>query len=344
MDSGPHEPAADRSRRPTQVDVAVAAGVSRALVSLVMRDAPSVAPGTRDRVLAAARTLGYRPNALARSLAQGQSRTVGTLIYDVTNPHLGAVYAAFARAADAHGIQLLVANGLRSAAREPDLVDTLLEHQIAGLALLSPTMHEDRIAEIAAATPVVVIGREASVSGIDVVTLDEDLAAQAILGHLTMLGHARIAHITGGRDNRPGLDRAAAYRRAMRRLGLTPIVVPGAFTPDGGAAGARALCALPELPTAVIAGNDLTAVGAMGQFASLGLRVPEDVSVVGYDDSQIARLDLIGLTTIRQPVDWFGELGATMILERMAGRRFGSRIERGEPTLVLRHTTAAPAR
>lgn len=344
MDPGPLVVPARRPRRPTQVDVAAAAGVSRALVSLVMRDAPSVAPATRERVLETARALGYRPNALARSLAQGQSRTVGTLIYDVTNPHLGAVYAAFARAAETHGIQLLVANGLRSAAREPDLVNTLLEHQIGGLALLSPTMREDRIADIASATPVVVIGREANVSSIDVVTLDEDLAAQAILAHLSQLGHSRIAHITGGRDNRPGLDRAAAYRRAMRRLGLPPIVAPGAFTTEGGVAGARALCGLPELPTAIIAGNDLTAVGAIGHLASLGLRVPEDVSVVGYDDSQIARLDLIGLTTIRQPVDWFGDLAATMILERMAGRRFGSRIERGEPTLVLRRTTAAPAR
>jgi DNA-binding LacI/PurR family transcriptional regulator len=326
--------------RPTQLDVARRAGVSRALVSLVMRGSTHVAPDSRARVLAAAEELGYRPNAYARTLAGRQNRTIGVLINDVSNPYFGGMYASLAGEAERAGLDLLVAPGWREAAREGALLDTLLEHQVAGLLLLSPTMRESRLQAYCTASPTVVIGREISFSGVDVVTIDETLSARLVVDHLVALGHERIAHISGGSDNRPALDRAAAYRLAMRERGFAPFVIPGYFAPEGGREGAQALLERDELPTAIFAANDLVAVGAIGHLRSVGVRVPQDISVVGYDDSQIASLDIVGLTSVRQPLERFGELAIELLLERMAGRRQGSRIERIPPELVVRATTA----
>jgi DNA-binding LacI/PurR family transcriptional regulator len=324
--------------RPTQEDVARRANVSRALVSLVLRNAPNVSDRSRRKVLKAAEDLGYRPNAFARSLASKQVSTIGVLINDVTNTYFAGVYASFATAAEAAGYDLLLAPGLRSAAKEVSLVDTLLEHRVAGLALVSPMMATADLRRITEAWPSVVIGSDASVGNVDVVTSDEHQAAAAVIGRLRELGHRDIVHITGGRV-RAARDRATAYRRVMKEAGLTPVEVRGTFTDQGGREAARAILELPRHPTAVVAANDLIAVGAMGVFRSSGLRVPEDISVVGYDDSQIASLELVQLTSVRQPVEKFGAEAVAMLTERIAGRRSGSVVQRLATTLVERATT-----
>lgn len=131
----------------------------------------------------------------------------------------------------------------------------------------------------------------------------------------------------------------------MRELGLSPELVPGVFAPSGGRDGVRALLDRGDLPSAIFAANDLVAVGAIGALRSVGLRVPDDISVVGYDDSQLASLDLVNLTSVQQPLARFGQLAVELLLERMAGRRQGSRTERIPPTLVVRSTTGpAPVR
>ncbi len=325
--------------RPTQEDVARRARVSRALVSLVLRDAPNVSDRSRRKVLKAADELGYRPNAFARSLASKRVRTIGVLINDVTNPHFGAVYASFATAAEHVGYDLLVAPSLRSATKETSLVNTLLEHQVAGLALLSPLMPAKELARIGTAWPCVVIGDGVSIAGIDVVTTDEHQAARLALEHLVALGHRDIVHITGG-GTRAGRDRARAYRQTMAELGLQPREVPGAFTDQGGQQAARAILEMSPRPTALVAANDLIAVGAMGVLRSAGVKVPQEMSVIGFDDSQVARLELIGLTSIRQPIDRFGDAAVAMLVERIEGRTTGTIVQRLDPELVVRRTTA----
>lgn len=329
--------------RPTQEDVARRANVSRALVSLALRDAPNVSERSKRKVLRAAEELGYRPNAFARSLASKHVRTIGVLINDVTNPYFGGVYASFAAAAERAGFDLLVAPGIRSPAKEVSLVNTLLEHRVAGLALLSPLMSIKELRGITAASPCVVVGSEVSIAGVDVVTTDERQAATAAIQHLTRLGHRDIAHITGG-SNRAARDRATAYRQTMKDFGLEPREIPGTFTDRGGQQGARALLELSSRPTAVIAANDLIAVGAMGVLRSAGLSVPEDVSVVGYDDSQIARLELIELTSVRQSVELFGTTAVEMLTDRIAGRQSGTVVRRIASELVERRTTARAPR
>jgi DNA-binding LacI/PurR family transcriptional regulator len=325
---------------PTQEDVAKKARVSRALVSLVMRDSPNVSEQRRRRVLRAAEELGYRPNAYARSLASKRLHTIGVLINDVTNPYFGGVYSSLATAAERAGFDLLVAPGTRSAEKESALVRTLLEHRVAGLALMSPMMPTKELRSLTTSWPTVLIGRDASIAGVDVVTTDEHQAARLALGHLTALGHREIVHITGG-ANRSAKDRARAYRDVMRELGLQPREVAGAFSHEAGQDGAREILAMSPVPTAVVAANDLVAVGAMGVFESCGLHVPDDVSVVGYDDSQIARLDLVQLTSICQGVDHFGSAAIQLLVNRINDQDTPRVVERIETTLVERRTTCS---
>jgi DNA-binding LacI/PurR family transcriptional regulator len=326
---------------PTQEDVAKKARVSRALVSLVMRGSPNVSEQRRRRVLRAAEELGYRPNAYARSLASKRLHTIGVLINDLTNPYFGGVYSSLAAAAEQAGFDLLVAPGTRSAEKESALVRTLLEHRVAGLALLSPMMPTKELRSLTTSWPTVLIGRDTSIAGVDVVTTDEHQAARLVLDHLTGLGHRDIVHITGG-PNRSAKDRAKGYREVMRELGLEPRELSGAFSHEAGQKAARELLTSSPVPTAVVAANDLVAVGAMGVFESHGLRVPDDVSVVGYDDSQIARLDLVGLTSVCQGVDRFGTAAIELLVGRIADPDTPRVVERIETSLVVRRTTCPP--
>jgi DNA-binding LacI/PurR family transcriptional regulator len=306
-----------------------------------MRNAPNVSHESRRRVLEAARELGYRPNAFARSLASKQTRTIGVLITDTTNPYFGSVYASIAAAADRAGYDLLVAPGTRSAAKETHLINTLLEHRVAGLVLLTPLMPTRQLGQACTGWPTVVIGREVSLPGVDVVTTDEVDAARMIISRLMELGHRDIAHLTGG-SNRPARDRAAAYRRVMAEFGLQPREVQASFSERGGQLAGRSVTTLRPLPTAVVAANDLIAVGAMGVFRSAGLRVPDDISVVGFDDSQIAQLALVQLTSVQQPIDQFGVAAVTLLADRLDEAREGSVVRR-IPASMVERATSGPA-
>jgi DNA-binding LacI/PurR family transcriptional regulator len=190
---------------------------------------------------------------------------------------------------------------------------------------------------VCAVSPTVVVGREVSIAGVDVVTTDEDQAALSAVSRLVELGHRRIAHISGG-GNRPAKDRASALRAAVEQHGLSPIEATGAFTQRGGQVGARALLRLHRRPTAVIAANDLAAVGAIGVFRSSGLQVPDDISVIGYDDSQIAQLDLVQLTSVRQSIDRFGTAAISTLVRRIENPDLPRTIQRIGTQLVERNT------
>lgn len=327
---------------PTQEDVAARANVSRALVSLVFRDAPNVSDDSRARVLRAAQELGYRPNALARSLARKASRTIGVHINDITNPYMASVYAALAAAAEQAGYDLLLGAGTGPLSSESPLVNTLRAHQVCGLLLESPFMPTPQLAELITGAPSVLIGRDETLPQLDVVTTNERQAATLAVHHLTELGHVHIAHISGG-DNSSARGRAQGYVSAMHGAGLEPWIVDGSFTEDGGRIAAYELLAADRLPTAIIAANDLIAVGAMATFHDAGIDVPGDVSVVGYDNSQIAQLDLVQLTSIKQDVEAFGRTAVELLLERVEGGRVANIKSFLDASLMVRHTTG-PAR
>jgi DNA-binding LacI/PurR family transcriptional regulator len=302
-------------RQPTILDVAKRAGVSKSLVSLVMREAPNVSSASREAVLAAAADLGYRPNAAARSLAAQRSGVIGCVLSDLHNPFFADVIDGVEEEAATAGHRVLVGPGFLDGTREQVAVDTLLELRVDALILVGSMMRLTALSEGAASIPLVLIGHDRASDGLHSVCSDDVAGAEAVVDHLVGLGHRRIAHIRAA-ERAGGTARRRGYTRAMRRNGLDEHVqvVKGGFTSEGGARGMRRLLTADELPTAVFVANDLGAIGALDEIDAAGLRVPEDISVVGYDDLTWSAMKRISLTTVAQPRAELGRFAVRLVL------------------------------
>jgi DNA-binding LacI/PurR family transcriptional regulator len=335
---------ARRSGHPTILDVAERAGVSKSLVSLVLRGSPRVREEKRAAVLRAAEQLGYRPNAMARSLVRKRTNVIGVMLSDLHNIYFVEVVDGIEAEAVAAGYRALINTGSREADREWEAIETLLQLRTDGVILAGPVLPAARILSAAAAVPLVLVARASRSPHADSVTNDDRAGARLAVDHLVALGHRDIAHVDGG-HGAGSAARRAGYLDAMRAHGLagSAVVVPGAFTEDGGASGVdRLLASARRRPTAVFVANDLAAVGALHALERQGLAVPADVSVVGYDNTSLAALGHIDLTTIDQPRRQIGATAVRLLLERLEGGRDRARHVVVAPSLVVRGTTAPP--
>ncbi|HZN42663.1 MAG TPA: LacI family DNA-binding transcriptional regulator [Actinomycetota bacterium] len=336
-------PRGSRRRHPTIIDVAERAGVSKSLVSLVMRGAPNVSDEKREAVTRAAAEIGYRPNAVARSLVRNRSFVIGVMVSDLHNPYFTEVIDGIEEAARSAGYHALFNTGGRTEAGESEAIDTLLQLRTDGVVMAGPVLAPRRIAAVAATVPVVVVARHSRSPAHDSITNDDRLGARIAVDHLVSLGHRRIAHVDGG-TGAGAPQRRGGYLAAMERhgLGSSARVVPGAFTEEGGRDGVTELLRSRDGVTAIFVGNDLAAVGALGALDHHGLRVPEDVSLVGYDNIALAGLGHIDLTSIDQPRRDMGVTAVRLLLERRDEDRRTARHLVAAPSLVVRGSTGPP--
>ncbi|WP_405587832.1 LacI family DNA-binding transcriptional regulator [Streptomyces sp. NBC_01190] len=328
-------------RRTTLADVAAQAGVSVALVSIVMRDAPGASAATRERVLAVARRLEYQPDSRARLLRSGSSRLLG-VVFDVRHAFHGDVVTGLYEAADRVGYELTL-SAVTAHRDERAAIAALTQDRCAALVLLGPQVPAAELAALAARMPVVAMLRKVRGRGVDVVRSDETLGQRLAVDHLVELGHQRIAHVDGGRRMVASAERRRGYLEAMGRHGLDAYarVVNGGSGEEDGAHAAREL--LEDPPTAVTAFNDLNAAGLLDVLRRHGVNVPGDISVVGHDDSALSRLAHVDLTTVAQDVETMTTLALTRAVERIDGTPVALRELVIPPRLVPRGTTSPPA-
>lgn len=322
-------------RRVTLEDVAKRAGVSRALVSIVMREVPGASDATRARVLIAARDLGYRPDIRARSLASRRSRMIGVVFGAAGHFHFDLLEGLYA-AAPTLGYDLIL-SALTSTRGEQQALDSLHDFSFDALVMLGPPVKEPIMAGRA---PVVVVGWHVDHPSVDVVRTSDSQGMKLAVNHLAELGHRRITHLDGGR----GLisaSRRSGYKEAMkaRGLGSEIHVLKGGQDQLDGQRAARRLLDQPELPTAVVAFNDDTAAAALSVFAQEGIEVPKQISVVGWDDSPLARSAAVSLTTVAQQPQEMARLAIERIAARVEGTTIATREIILEPHLVVRSTT-----
>ncbi|GAA1973942.1 LacI family DNA-binding transcriptional regulator [Microbacterium pumilum] len=296
-------------------DVADHVGVSRQLVSLVLRDVPGPSPAARERILAAAAQLGYRANASARLLRQKRTRLIGA-VYAMRNPFESQlVEQLFARAA---GRDFGVVLGPVTAGRTVEqVIDELMEQRVEAVVGFGPPEWNAYVERIGATVPTVWLGGPAPEPH-DNVHIDDDEGMRVAVAHLRSLGHEHIAHVRG--EGSAGEARAEGYRLAMRLSGLADgiDVVGAGWGEEDGAAAARGFLARPALPTAVICGGDQSAAGLVAVFTAEGVAIPGDVSVVGWDDSYVARLSYHRFTSVRQDLDATADAALDAVLHRMA--------------------------
>lgn len=329
---------------PTIRDVARAANVGQATVSRVLNSSGYVKPETRERVLQAAKELGFTPNQVARSLVRKRTATVGLVIPDITNPFFPAVTRGVEDAASEAGFTVFLCNTDNDPVMEAQDVKKLRERMVDGLIFVGTTDRHDLVETlITEGVPVVITDRQLVDLDVDTVLVDNALGALAACRHLVELGHTRIAHAAGHSLTRTGRDRCAGYRMALEEAGLPydeALVASGDFTLQSGYRVAQILLGRSPRPTAIFAANDLMAMGVLRAVFEAGLSVPDDLSVVGFDDIQLAGLVKPGLTTVRQPAYEMGRTAMNMLLERITGSAMdGGRNHTFQPELVLRGTT-----
>ena len=334
-----------KSTKPTLKDVAAAAKVSAQTVSFVVNNNPVITPETRERVLDAIRMLGYTPNASARSLRSGQSRVLGLLIPDAHNPHFWSILDGAEQEALADGYSLVVATTAMEKKRERRSFDALTRQHLAGLILLL-TFPEDFCEDIALLArkniPIVVDGQQ--FERVDRVWFHYRPAARELMDHLIGLGHRRIAFIQGvGRqDHSAGRDRADVYAQKMAEIGVPEverrIELCGSTLEEGFHAAQRILETAPDT-TAIVGMNDLIAYGAIQAAHLAGLKVPQDLSVAGFDDDEIFRFSSPSLTSGRVDGSEFGAKAVRLIFSRLESPDLAPQKAHVPSRLVIRQST-----
>lgn len=328
---------------PTIRAVAERAGVSKSLASLALRGSPQVGEARRQAVLAAAEQLGYRPNAAARSLTERRTRTVGVLLNDMRNPWFVECLEGLNSVLHAYGLRMFLGDERLDRRVDESLTQGFLEMRVDGLVLVGTTADSPAIQAAASALPTVVAGsREATPSDVDVIANDDTYGANLAVRHLVELGHRRIAHLAGSISAVADIRRRS-YEDTMRERGLADYVQVETcdMTEEGGYRAAVRMLAGREPPTAIFAVNDISCVGALSAADQLGFDVPRDLSLVGYDNTYLAQIRHLSLTSVDNASYEVGRRAASVLLDRMRTSPDQGCESLIRPALRIRESTAA---
>src|SRR5215208_1199415 len=328
-------------------EVAESAGVSYATVSHVINNTRLVSKETRERVLAAMSELNYRPNALARSLRQGKTNTLGLVLPDSANPFFAEISRSIEDEAFKKGYSVFLCNTELDTQRELFYVDVLSKKQVDGIIFVAAGDQADSLDFLLRQNmPVVMIDRDLPNVEVDAVLTDHQLGGCLATQHLLELGHTRIACIAGPSSITPSAERITGYRNALEEAGLAAdetLILRGDYHAQSGMEMSHAILRMEPRPTAIFAMNDLMALGALRAAAEEGCSVPGDLAVVGYDDLELAHFTNPPLTTIAQPKKEIGAQAISLLVDRMSRRdRSPSRIVL-PPELIVRRSTQSLA-
>ena len=337
------------TRRVTITDVARAANVHASTVSRVLngRAELSLLPETRERVIAAATRLGYRPSALARGLRLRRTFTLGMLVPDITNPVFPSIIKGVEGAAHARGYHLILCNTDDSFEREASYLRVLREWRVDGILIASSSTADSTIAELRREkVPFVLLNSASRASDDLAVTPDNRQGVSAALDHLIQLGHRRIGLIAAPQTTVTGQERLLAARAALRRHHLSIddalVAVADSFSEVSGYRAARRLLLDGEPLTAIFCANDLIALGAIRFAREIGLAVPADLSVVGFNNIPQSELFDPPLTTVHVPQEEMGVLAAALLIDQLEGRHIERRHVVLETEIVVRGSSAPP--
>jgi len=334
-------------RTPSVKDVAAAAGVSLGTVSNVMNRPEVVSARTRERVERAMAELGFVRNESARHLRAGSSRTVGLVVLDIANPFFTDVAQGIEQAAEQRDLSLFLCNSDNRAERELSYLRRLQQQRVQGILITPVDPNSPTLQEVARGTHVVIVDRVSDADSLCSVAVDDLLGGRLAAQHLLELGHDRIAFVGGPRTLGQVRDRLAGARNALTDAGRDPedlvVVAIDALTVAEGRAAGQRIAGIPaaDRPTAAFCANDLVALGLLQQCVALGLHVPGDLAIVGYDDIDFAAAAAVPLSSVRQPRAQLGRTAAQLLFDEIAeGTEHTHRNVVFQPELIARASTA----
>jgi DNA-binding LacI/PurR family transcriptional regulator len=329
-------------------DVARAAGVAASTVSRYLNGQLKVSPATEARLLDAVHELGYVPNAQAKNLARRRSGVIGFVVPEISNPYFGAIADHVVDAVEQRGLLVLLCSTRNQAVKESSYIDLLASGAIDGMLYLGSFRSNERLAAaIRGGLPVVVVDEPiACLPEVHTVVMDDYSGGYQAASYLVALGHRRIAFVSGPAELGSVQERWRGYSDALNKGGIDPddqVSLSGHFTEQFGASALPRLLGAAQPPTAAFVASDYIALGMLSAAETHGVRVPEDLSVVGFDDIRFSQYVQPRLTTIRSPVDRLAQMGVELLFDRLAGTEAAARTEVLPVELIVRDSAAAPA-
>ena len=328
-------------------DIAREVGVSPSTVSRALSDSPLISEKTKQNVKEVAQRLGYERNELARGLVKGSSGAVGLVVADITNPFFSDIAQGVGEVAHRFGYGVMLCDTAGKANRESDYIRLLRRKRVDGLILTSATINDPYLKDLAKTrTPFILVSRLCRSVDAPYVVVDDRVGARLAVEHLINLGHQYIGFIGGPANVQSSRDRMATYREVLQEHGLAEKeewMGFSDFTQAAGRKAGRQMLSLPERPSAIFAANDMIALGVLEVAEEMGFLIPDDLSLVGYNDISYASLPRVQLTTVAQPTQEMGQIASEWLLSTIEEHKRHPLHCVLNPHLVVRRSTAPPA-